>query len=189
MTICVEESGIGDFWDGLEENTKIFKYPCCSKLKGKYIIIGEILKSYYRIYSNRYTPNTCTDCEEYNMCDKCIDRTENGSYPTTTIYNTLFTVDSKEFCMRCKGHSRTLIPVPVNECNTIGVFTATLNLETCSHCFSHMNDKYQIAKRNIDDPAWIKKMTKDLKLSRADIETIIIKRGIFARLDDCMSCT
>lgn len=179
----------GDLMDSSECHTEIAKYPCCSKLAGKYAVVGKHLKSYYGIYSNRFLPKTCTQCEEYSMCERCIDRTENGSYPVTTIFNTIYTIDSKEFCMQCNGHSRTLIPIPPGQCGAIGVFRATVNFETCSHCFSPMDDKCQNARRKENEIAWIKTLKKNLKLSSDDVKSLVVKRGIFAMLDDCTSCT
>ena len=154
-----------------------YTYSCCSKLKDKKALIGNIFKSYRRIYSNRFDPLTCPMCTSF-LCEQCFNRTENGPYPLDKIFNTVYMIPPNEICPNCNGHSRILTPVPQSVCGTYGVYTAQPKLDTCSHCCTPL-----LSENIVKLPSWCEAVACD------EFSECIDYIGDFAFIDDCTSCT
>ena len=166
---------IEDFYDLRDlEGIPIHRFPACScteSANNDLFVLGEIIDTIWRRKS------TCTLCEIYSACDRCIGMTESGFYPVETIYEKLVECPIENICPRCFRANPGKLTI---ENKYAGKFQKRL----CVRC---NYESYRIAQFKFNESSDNSYIIERLEQIR-NSSTQITEKAYFM-LDDCLSCT
>lgn len=143
-------------------------YPIGSPLHGKYILIGNLVKTYTRWFF----PRDWSEDIPIEETSKLLNLTENEYYPMDRLYGEVYKIPPEEFCAYCCGHINDVYNSRYRQCHRCGCprrqsadFAYTPNC-TLNHVVS--NIIHYLELDNLSDPK-------------------VVDYGIFAYVDDSLT--